>query len=78
MIQITCLCNILVQDISHDSVHIANIYEVLPSKEKLLLIMFLQAQLKKKKWHFSQRCLRLEHRRSPYCVIFYVGILDEF
>jgi len=41
----TCLGNILMQDIGEDSVDIANVYEVLTSKEKLLLIMFFQAQL---------------------------------
>lgn len=65
MIQITCLCNILVQDISHDSVHIANIYEVLPSKEKLLLIMFLQAQLKKKKMAFQSEMSQIRTQKKP-------------
>lgn len=74
VIRKTYLSNIFMQDISENSINIAHVYEVLARKEKLLLIMFFQTQLNNN----PISGLRLYYTRGAYCVIFYVGVLDEF
>lgn len=37
--------DILVQDVGHHCINVSNVYEVLASKEKLLLVMLSQGEL---------------------------------